>query len=49
MALSLLTDFVHRTPVRRSHFLTIVAAWVVTVPVAALLSAVVFYGTRLLH
>ncbi len=31
-----------RKLVRRSHFLTIVAAWVITVPAAALLSAVVF-------
>ena len=33
-----------RKLVRRSHFSTIIAAWVVTVPAAALLSAVVFYG-----
>ncbi|WP_246660593.1 inorganic phosphate transporter [Nitratireductor sp. XY-223] len=32
-----------RKLVRRSHFMTIVAAWVVTVPAAALLSAVIFY------
>ncbi len=31
-----------RKLVRRSHFLTIVAAWVITVPAAALLSAIVF-------
>ena len=31
-----------RKLVRRSHFLTIVAAWVITVPAAALLSALVF-------
>ncbi|NNK16406.1 MAG: inorganic phosphate transporter [Sulfitobacter sp.] len=31
-----------RKLVRRSHFMTIVAAWVITVPAAALLSAVVF-------
>ncbi|GAA6202231.1 inorganic phosphate transporter [Aquicoccus sp. SU-CL01552] len=31
-----------RKLVRRSHFLTIVAAWLITVPAAALLSAVVF-------
>ncbi|KOF16019.1 inorganic phosphate transporter [Ensifer adhaerens] len=31
-----------RRLVRRSHFLTIVAAWVITVPVSALLSAVVY-------
>lgn len=32
----------HRKLVRRSHFLTIIAAWVVTVPAAALLSACLF-------
>ncbi|MNW18479.1 hypothetical protein D3C71_2180620 [compost metagenome] len=31
-----------RRLVRRSHFLTIVAAWVITVPASALLSAVVY-------
>jgi PiT family inorganic phosphate transporter len=31
-----------RKLVRRSHFMTIIAAWVVTVPAAALLSSVVF-------
>lgn len=31
-----------RKLVRRSHFLTIIAAWVVTVPAAAILSAVIF-------
>ena len=29
----------HRKLVRRSHFLTIIAAWVITVPAAALISA----------
>ncbi len=33
----------HRKLVRRSHFLTIVAAWVITVPAAALLSAMIFF------
>jgi inorganic phosphate transporter, PiT family len=33
-----------RKLVRRSHFMTIVAAWVITVPAAALMSAVVFWG-----
>ena len=33
----------HRKLVRRSHFLTIIAAWVITVPAAALLSAIVFF------
>ena len=32
-----------RKLVRRSHFMTIVAAWVITVPAAALLSAMVFW------
>jgi len=34
----------HRKLVRRSHFMTIIAAWVITVPAAALLSAVIFLG-----
>jgi PiT family inorganic phosphate transporter len=33
-----------RKLVRRSHFLTIIAAWVITVPATALLSAVVFFA-----
>ena len=37
-----------RKLVRRSHFLTIIAAWVITVPATALLSAVVFVGLRAL-
>ncbi len=28
--------------VRRSHFMTIVSAWIVTLPVSALLSAAIF-------
>ncbi|MFW2542532.1 inorganic phosphate transporter [Primorskyibacter sp. 2E107] len=32
-----------RKLVRRSHFLTIIAAWVITVPAAAMMSAVCFY------
>ncbi|MGZ2439773.1 phosphate/sulfate permease [Sinorhizobium medicae] len=32
-----------RRLVRRSHFLTIVAAWIITVPVSALLSAFVYF------
>lgn len=32
-----------RKLVRRSHFLTIIAAWIVTVPAAALLSALIFF------
>jgi PiT family inorganic phosphate transporter len=33
-----------RKLVRRSHFMTILAAWVITVPAAALLSAVIFFA-----
>ena len=33
-----------RKLVRRSHVLTILAAWVITVPAAAILSAVIFFG-----
>ncbi|WP_373355056.1 inorganic phosphate transporter [Pseudoroseicyclus sp. CXY001] len=36
-----------RRLVRRSHFLTIIAAWVVTVPAAALLSALCFWALTL--
>ncbi|WP_372571883.1 inorganic phosphate transporter [Ruegeria jejuensis] len=32
-----------RKLVRRSHFMTIIAAWVVTVPAAAFLSGIIFY------
>ncbi|MFV2003119.1 MAG: inorganic phosphate transporter, partial [Paracoccaceae bacterium] len=35
-----------RKLVRRSHFLTIIAAWLATVPAAALLSGLVFLGLR---
>ena len=37
----------HRKLVRRSHFLTIVAAWVITVPATALMSALVFFALSL--
>lgn len=37
-----------RKLVRRTHFLTIIAAWVVTVPAAAVLAAVLFWGLSLL-
>ncbi len=40
------TEQQHRKLVRRAHFLTIVVAWIVTVPAAAMLSAVVFYALR---
>ncbi|MGJ8612456.1 MAG: inorganic phosphate transporter, partial [Octadecabacter sp.] len=33
-----------RKLVRRSHFMTIIAAWVITVPAAALLSGLIFFG-----
>jgi inorganic phosphate transporter, PiT family len=39
----------YRKLVRRSHFLTIVAAWVVTVPATALLSALIFLGLSLIR
>ena len=32
-----------RKLVRRSHFMTIIAAWVITVPAAAVMSAMIFY------
>ena len=32
-----------RKLVRRSHFLTIISAWIITVPAAALLSGVIFF------
>ncbi|WP_209832833.1 inorganic phosphate transporter [Ruegeria sp. HKCCE3926] len=35
-----------RKLVRRSHFLTIVAAWVITVPAAAMLAAILFLGIQ---
>jgi len=37
-----------RKLVRRTHFLTIIAAWVVTVPASALLAAVLFWCLSLL-
>jgi PiT family inorganic phosphate transporter len=33
-----------RRLVRRSHFMTIIAAWVVTVPIAAILAAVIYWA-----
>ena len=35
-----------RKLVRRSHFMTIIAAWIITVPAAALLSGVIFVMLR---
>jgi len=37
-----------RKLVRRSHFMTIIAAWVVTVPAAAVLSGMIFWGITLI-
>ncbi|APX23715.1 MULTISPECIES: inorganic phosphate transporter [Salipiger] len=37
-----------RKLVRRSHFMTVIAAWVITVPAAALLSGLCFWMLRLL-
>ena len=34
----------HRKLVRRSHFLTIIAAWLITVPATATISAAVYYA-----
>ena len=38
----------HRKLVRRSHFLTIAAAWVITVPAAAIMSMIVFHVLNVL-
>lgn len=35
-----------RKLVRRSHFMTIIAAWLITVPATAFLSAILFFGLR---
>ncbi|WP_298847718.1 inorganic phosphate transporter [uncultured Ruegeria sp.] len=37
-----------RKLVRRSHFLTIIAAWLITVPAAAMLAAVLFLGIQMI-
>ncbi len=37
-----------RKLVRRSHFLTIIAAWVITVPAAAVLAAILFFGIQVI-
>jgi len=36
-----------RNLVRRSHFMTIIAAWLITVPASALLAAIIFYGLQI--
>ncbi|MDG1532092.1 MAG: inorganic phosphate transporter [Paracoccaceae bacterium] len=38
----------HRKLVRRSHFMTIIAAWVITVPAAAILSGLIFVGINMI-
>jgi PiT family inorganic phosphate transporter len=35
-----------RKLVRRSHFMTIIAAWIITVPAAAIMSAALFFGIQ---
>jgi PiT family inorganic phosphate transporter len=42
-------EYRYRKLVRRSHFLTIIAAWVITVPATAVLAAVIFYGLNLMQ
>ncbi|MGB7334935.1 MAG: inorganic phosphate transporter [Salaquimonas sp.] len=37
------SEIARRKLVRRSHFMTIVSAWIITVPIAAILSGVIFY------
>ncbi len=37
----------NRNLVRRSHFLTIIAAWIITVPVSAILAAIIFYALHM--
>jgi PiT family inorganic phosphate transporter len=41
-------EVIRRRLVRRAHFMTIIAAWVITVPATALLSAALFLGLNLL-
>jgi PiT family inorganic phosphate transporter len=42
-------EYRYRKLVRRSHFMTIIAAWVITVPATAVLAAVIFYGLNLMQ
>ena len=37
-----------RKLVRRSHFLTVISAWLITVPAAALLSGLIFFGLNMI-
>jgi PiT family inorganic phosphate transporter len=38
----------HRRLVRRAHFMTIVVAWVITVPASAILAAVAYYAISII-
>jgi inorganic phosphate transporter, PiT family len=40
-------ELVRRKLVRRSHFTVIIAAWIITVPASAILSAVIFHVLKL--
>ncbi len=42
-------EIAYRKLVRRSHFMTIIAAWLITVPATAGLAAVIFYGLNLIR
>jgi len=42
-------EFRYRKLVRRSHFLTIIAAWLITVPATAVLAAIIFYALNLMQ
>jgi PiT family inorganic phosphate transporter len=42
-------EIAYRKLVRRSHFMTIIAAWLITVPATAALAAVVFYGLNMIR
>ena len=39
----------HRKLVRRAHFFSIIAAWIITVPATALLAAVIYLAFSLLR
>ena len=42
-------EVTRRKLVRRSHFVVIIAAWVITVPAAALLAALIYSGLALMR
>lgn len=42
-------EIAYRKLVRRSHFMSIIAAWVITVPATAVLAAAVFFGLNLIR